>query len=874
MTKKHFVVFIAIVLVLCLAATLLVACDKNNNNGNQDGGGNAEIPDDTPIVADKTVSETKVTLYDGPELMQSSSAMSVKVEGKDVFVYDTRVNHMRSFTYTAPNTYNQVVVFDFEGKINVEVEVNGATTLSNVVVRPLSYGIEPIVNGNKISFELDYSGNYVVEYATDSGSAASDNALHIFANPIETEEEKITEADASENTVYIGPGVWMASAIPVSGDNTRIYLAGGAVVYGQIRAKGVKNLTVCGRGIINGSFYDRNKASEYTLPIELQECENVTIKGITILDPAGWAVTLKKCENVTIDNLKIITARANGDGISVQSSKNVNVKGGFVRTWDDSLVVKNVENASTSDITFDGVSVWTDLAQSMEVGYETYGPNMDRITFKNITVLHNFHKAAISLHNADNAVIDTVTYENITIEDGQMKGDNQNDGENDFLIDMTIAYNQEWTKSGGLRGSVKNVKIDNVKVFNLAPSIICRMFGESSSSKIENVAITNVEINGNNISSIEEMGLNPGVYVENVTYGTSNKVSGARKILPYTLSLNADDVADVTVKSNISQTGLQVPSFGLLDNEPSYSGKITDMSNVVFSATYGKGDTVSANWNEGEVSEDKDYPFSNLTDGDRASEWKFDGWRNVDKEFVALSFEFAEPKRIGKIRFLGAKASDVLYYYNISVFSKNNGSASWKRLAVQQDITISPLESNYADLIIRSNIDYDGLQIRFFRKVGVTYPSRLSIGEIEFYPPSLTTNKTFKEVAEHEDVYDISYMIDGNSNTYFESKKGVFPAAFAIDMGQTENVKYINLHVPPTLLWEKRTQTIEILGSLDGVTYETVKAAAEYTFDPVAGNMVSIVLDKAYEMRYIKLIYTSNSSGYGAQISELYVYGE
>ena len=874
MTKKHFVVFIAIVLVLCLAATLLVACDKNNNNGNQDGGGNAEIPDDTPIVADKTVSETKVTLYDGPELMQSSSAMSVKVEGKDVFVYDTRVNHMRSFTYTAPNTYNQVVVFDFEGKINVEVEINGATTLSNVVVRPLSYGIEPIVNGNKISFELDYSGNYVVEYATDSGSVASDNALHIFANPIETEEEKITEADASENTVYIGPGVWMASAIPVSGDNTRIYLAGGAVVYGQIRAKGVKNLTVCGRGIINGSFYDRNKASEYTLPIELQECENVTIKGITILDPAGWAVTLKKCENVTIDNLKIITARANGDGISVQSSKNVNVKGGFVRTWDDSLVVKNVENASTSDITFDGVSVWTDLAQSMEVGYETYGPNMDRITFKNITVLHNFHKAAISLHNADNAVIDTVTYENITIEDGQMKGDNQNDGENDFLIDMTIAYNQEWTKSGGLRGSVKNVKINNVKVLNLASTVICRMFGEGTSSKIENVAIANVEINGKNISSAEEMGLKPGVYVENVTYSTSNKVSGARKILPYTLALAADDVADVAVKPNISQTGLQVPSFGLLDNEPSYSGKITDMSGATFSATYGKGDTVSANWNEGEVPDDKDYPFANLTDGDRASEWQFDGWRNEDKEFVALSFEFAESKRIGKIRFLGAKASDVLYYYNISVFSKNNGSTSWKRLAVQQDITISPLESNYADLIIRSNIDYDGLQIRFFRKEGVTYPSRLSIGEIEFYPPSLTTNKSFKEVAEHEDVYDISYMIDGNSNTYFESKKGVFPAAFAIDMGQTENVKYINLHVPPTLLWEKRTQTIEILGSLDGVTYETVKAAVEYTFDPVAGNMVSIVLDKAYAMRYIKLVYTSNSSGYGAQISELYVYGE
>ena len=872
MTKKHFVVFIAIVLVLCLAATLLVAC--NDNDDDNGSGGYAETPDDTPILADKIVSETKVTLYDGPQLLQSSSAMSVKVEGRDVFVYDTRVNHMRSFTYTAPTTYNQVVVFDFEGRINVEVEVNGTSSLSNVVVRPVSYGITPTVSGNKINFQLDYSGNYTVEYATDSDSIASDNVLHIFANPIETEEEKITEADASENTVYIGPGVWMASAIPVNGDNTRIYLAGGAVVYGQIRAKGVKNLTICGRGIINGSFYERNKASEYTLPIELQECENVTIKNITILDPAGWAVTLKKCENVTVDNLKIITARANGDGISVQSCQNVNVKGGFVRTWDDSLVVKNVENSSTSDITFDGVAVWTDLAQSMEVGYETYGPKMDRITFKNITVLHNFHKAAISLHNADNAVIDTVTYENITIEDGQMKGDNQNDGENDFLIDMTIAHNQEWTKSGGLRGSVKNVKINNVKVLNLASSIICRMFGEGASSKIENVAITNVEINGNNVSSIEEMGLNPGVYVENVTYGTSNKVSGARKILPYTLSLDDDDVADVTVERNIAQNGLQVPSFGLLDNEPTYSGKIMDMEGVAFSATYGKGDTVSSNWNEGEVADNKDYPFANLTDGNRASEWKFDDWRNEDKEFVALSFEFSQPKRIGKIRFLGAEASDVLYYYNISVFSKSGESTSWKRLAVQQDITISPLESNYADLIIRSNIDYDGLQIRFFRKEGITYPSQLSIGEIEFYPPSLTTNKSFKEVAEYEDVYDISYMIDGNTSTYFESKKGVFPAAFSIDMGQTENVKYINLHIPPTLLWETRVQNIEILGSLDGVTYETVKAAAEYTFDPITGNMVSIVLDEAYAMRYIKLVYTSNSSGYGAQISELYVYGE
>lgn len=118
--EKHLIIFIAIALVLCLAATLFVACDKGNQGGGNQNGANAEAPNDTPIVADKTVSETKVTLYDGPKLLQTSSAMSVKIEGRDAFVYDTRVNHLRSFTYTAPKTYNQVVVFDFEGKLTLK----------------------------------------------------------------------------------------------------------------------------------------------------------------------------------------------------------------------------------------------------------------------------------------------------------------------------------------------------------------------------------------------------------------------------------------------------------------------------------------------------------------------------------------------------------------------------------------------------------------------------------------------------------------------------------------------------------------------------------------------------------------------------------
>ncbi len=849
---------LSILLLLILALTLVfAACDDPVE------------PGPGPDVPSKTVTQTQVVLYDGPEIMQSSSVASVKVEDKDVFVYDTRVNHERRFTFLASNDYNQVVIFDFEGRVNVEVTINDATSLHNVVVRPLARNVQPTVSGNKISFTLDYCDNYVVEYGLSAEDRASKNALHVFANPIE--EDPIDPENLPEKTVYVGPGVWMANSLPVYEDGTTVYLAGGAVVYGQIRTANVSNLTIRGRGILTGQLFNRNSASEFTLPIELQNCSNVTIKDIAILDPAGWAVTLYCCSDVMVDNLKIITARANGDGISVQSCQNVTVTGGFVRSWDDSLVVKNTDNKSTSNITFDGVYVWTDLAQSMEVGYETYGATMTDITFKNITVLHNFHKAAMSIHNADNAAISRVTYQDITIEDAQMRGDNQLDTENDLLIDITIAYNTEWTQSKGERGTVSDVTFKNVKVLQMADTIVCRIFGEGNSSNVNGVSISDFEIEGQKINSLEDLKLTPGVYTSNIKYSSSkNQVTGAAAKLPYKLEL-ASETPQIKQVESIHQEGLEVPSFAMQNNEPTYAGKLIDTSDVTISATLGAGDRASSPWNNSTVADTTGNEVSRLIDGNRSTAWTFDGWTGVDKEFLALNFEFAQPTRIGNIRFLGSETSNVMRYLRVAMFYKAD-DGTWKRFQVETELSLSPQASNYTDFLL-SRTSFTGIQIRIFMRDDITHPKTISLGEIQFYPPSLTTGKA-ASASVQEDVYNIEKMVDGNPLTYFESAKGVFPAYVEIDMENPEQVKYINIHLPPLLLWENRTQEIEILGSLDGKTYFTVVAKTEYLFDSSAGNMIALVLDSSVETRYIKLVFTSNSTGYGAQISELYVYGE
>lgn len=834
------------------------------------------------IQSSRSVKQTKLVTYDGPEYLSSSEKVDISVNGNDLFVYETRVNHERVFSWTMPNDLAPVSMFDFEGKVHVEIKVNDAT-VSSAKVSPLIYGIEPKVENNTISFDLEYSDNYVIEYNEDYKTA-----IHLFANPLE--EEPITKqmAATDDSIVYIGPGVYKSDAIPVA-SNTTIYLAGGAYVYGQIRTEGLENVKIKGRGIISGSIFNRRSESEYTIPIEIRSTKNVLIEGITILDPAGWTIALHKSEDIVLDNVKIITARQNGDGISVQSCKNVSVKGGFVRCWDDALVVKNVERGTTSNVTFDGVNVWTDLAQSMEVGYETNGPTMDQITFKNITVIHNFHKAAISLHNCDDAHITNVKYENITIEDGQMLGDVQDDGDNDFLIDFTIAYNVDWTQSGGDRGSVDGITIDNVKIYELNDSIVSRINGESANSSINNVKINGLEIEGKQIKNEEELKLLKNDYTSNIVINTKEEVLGAYKQLPYKLELENNEVSYTNI-DNISQEGMLVPDFAVAKGELPYIGVPTSKA-VEVKATRNAGNKTSTPADDG-VSGDftaEGYQASNAADKNPETVWKNAAWKNEENEFAALTFDFENESltTVGVIRIKGKQDNNFYYTYSFQVWGKRKKSdgtinKNYTRLLGLKDYAMTPGSGNVIDVNITTQ-EYAGLQIRFYRSDAVTAAQNYEISEVEFYPPSLSFNKAIVDSTIHNDVYNVEKMVDGDATgtSYYESKE--LPAVIVIDLGDVYTIDTLVLCLPPSLMWDARSQEIEILGSSSNLAYDKVNtqftnvvAKTSYLFDPATGNRNIIKLEQGVQVRYIKLVISSNDTkgGYNAQLSEFSVYGE
>ncbi|MET7819751.1 discoidin domain-containing protein [Micromonospora zamorensis] len=120
--------------------------------------------------------------------------------------------------------------------------------------------------------------------------------------------------------------------------------------------------------------------------------------------------------------------------------------------------------------------------------------------------------------------------------------------------------------------------------------------------------------------------------------------------------------------------------------------------------------------------------------------------------------------------------------------------------------------------------------------------------------------------------YVASNANDGNASTYWESANNAFPQWIQADLGATVSVDRVVLKLPPASDWQTRTQTLSVLGSTNGSTFTTVKASADYTFNPASGNTATVSFTAA-STRYVRVQVTGNTGWPAAQLSEVEVYG-
>lgn len=817
----------------------------------------------TPIVEQKkTVNTTKVVTYEGPSILDTSNMAKVWVNDQELFVYETSVNHGRVFTFSQQNIKKvPVVIFDFEGKVNVKIKIPGKN-ITTAKITPEAYQVTPQIEGDTVSFALEYPTCYTLEFNNQT-----EDVVHIFANPIE--ENTPDPSNIPSDMIYIGPGVYKSDAIPVSSNKT-VYIAGGAVVYGNIRASHVENVTIRGRGIISGDIYPRTKASEFTIPFEIRNSKNITIEGLTFLDSAGWTINAYFIEGLLINNIKIVTARANGDGISLQSCKNALVKHSFVRSWDDALVVKNYDRGTTENIRFENIIIWNDLAQSMEIGYEAYGDYIKNVVFNNITILHNFHKPAMSIHNADDAHISDIIFNNITIEDAQMNGDNQKENYDDFLIDLNILYNLEWTKSGQQRGTIDKVIFNNIVVKSGKTDLNTRINGFDANHKVTNVQFSNIQYLNKQVKSAADLNATNNDFTDKISYSYTKTPTGSEVYHAYNLDLKNASV-QVINKPNITQVGVMVPEFAVGELTKAYMGvKVT--GNFTISATHGTSTTV---WDDGSGDNSlPGYSVSNLLNDNNNLYWKAKPWSEIEGEYASINITFDQSKTIGTIRLYGDEDSMFFLTQNIALYGIRSTSTSgnYLKLTNSDNYHFTPSSGNYVDIKINP-VELNAIQIRIYNKKSLASPTEAYLHKIEFYPASLSFGKAVTGTA-HEDVYVINNVVDGIPTTYYEAKKGTLPATITIDFGDLYNIKYITLFLPPLMQWEARTQVIDFLVSSDGQNFTEIISKMNCRFDPLTGNVVEIVLNNPVNCRYLRLNVVSNTSagGESAQLAEISVY--
>lgn len=363
--------------------------------------------------------------------------VAVEVNNQTSAVFKADVNNGRYYSNPMLSTM-PITIFEKHNE-NSEAVVRIATkfSFSSVIVRPLSAGVTPTIgeqDGQRyVELKIKKWGSYSVEFNGDKT-----NTVQIFVNPVYTSGQYggtyvplgTARGDIHGGSVY-GSGV--------------VYASGGAPVWSMGNGNRVHGIT-----LLNGG-------------------ENVR-----------WTIDVNSVSDVKFDYFHIISSCKNGDGISIQSSSNINITNSYFRTWDDAVVLKIYTGNDVTDITVDNSVFWSDLAQALEIGAETNknnansSPLIQNVKFTNIDIIHANHKPALSIHNMDNAMVDQVTYHNITIEDASMGHNTGTNGDGwPILIDITNVKGGEvpgtapsWSTSGDERGTIQNITFEDIKVLN------------------------------------------------------------------------------------------------------------------------------------------------------------------------------------------------------------------------------------------------------------------------------------------------------------------------------------------------------------------------------------------------------------------------
>jgi hypothetical protein len=252
----------------------------------------------------------------------------------------------------------------------------------------------------------------------------------------------------------------------------------------------IENLAIVGGRINGGGIIEGDEPGGRDVGdkvIAIKSGRNLLFDGITHETGGHFVYLLNDCEQVTFANILIKKTR---DAVNLVSCRNVRMQDcNFTGCGDDSLALKS-DYALGRKIESANIYIWNcyfeSAANALQFGAESVG-NFRNINFWNVRIGRAW-KAGIGMRSADGAIIDGITYRDISMK------------QVDTPISITVGHRLLSGEANRKVGAIKNVRISNLSVLDprprvaglIRPSLIAGL----PESPVENVFLEHVRIVG------------------------------------------------------------------------------------------------------------------------------------------------------------------------------------------------------------------------------------------------------------------------------------------------------------------------------------------------------------------------------------------
>ena len=348
---------------------------------------------------------------------------------------------------------------------------------------------------------------------------------------------------------------------------------------GEINCRGfevaTKGVDYCHLGLIQDDLkLDRLQEGKRPENLHFFKCENITIKDITLRDPASWNQQYDKCRDILVEGVKVdAKSYWNNDGIDIVDCSDVIIRNCDFDAADDVYCFKSHSKDGVSENILVENCRGRSSANGIKFGTYTLG-KFKNFRFKNVYI-YDTYRSAITIATVDGAQIEDVEIDGVqSINTGNpifIRTGSRRAGDNPYMKNIVIknvyaevpfdkpdaGYMYEGPVedlprnvcASGIQGipgmPIENLTLENIEI--VYPGKADPGYAYCGTTKEELEAIPELEESYPEFSNWKEL---PawGFYIRHATNLVMKNVKVTVKDVDYRPAIVADDVNGLTLQ--------------------------------------------------------------------------------------------------------------------------------------------------------------------------------------------------------------------------------------------------------------------------------------------------------------------------------------